>query len=389
MERTELGKIISEAAEGRGFIAYEGTETPELERLRGELFGLVDRVLAAGAPPEALADLQARVSAQLGDAGSRHTLYDHVSAPRVDRDMRWEGIFHDVNARYEGSNAVHLELGTWTAWPRQRQEALADALSLSEVIRMDFEPTYELDMVADARRIPLKDNSVDRIGADSVLEHIPHPHEVLRECFRVLRPGGAMFFITPFTFNLHGYPDDYLRYTPSWYEQMCREIGFETVAADVGQAQGLYYTLHNTAKAARVDPNDPAAPALRTLHTLVIELLATLVALDKGFEGAARHWFTAVHCVAIKGGGFHPNARERNWDVPFVDRCADLLGAPGTGAPLRREPDAFVDDSTGKRYPIVDGIPRFSDGPAKPEAPRQAGFAGRALRAAKRKLTDR
>lgn len=374
-----LADLLERAVADRGFLAYEGKDAPAHQRLRRAVLEVVDAALEAGAPSEAIAAVHDRVREHLTDRATLDTFYDHVSAPRVDRDGRWEQLVAETNARFPGAGAVHLELGTWTAWPVERQRNLADALELAEVVRLDFEPSYELDVVADARRLPFGDASIDRIGADSVLEHIAHPHQVIRECFRVLRPGGAMFFITPFAFNLHGYPEDYLRYTPSWYEQICREEGFETVAADVGQAQGMYYTLHNTAKTSMVDEAHPAAPALRTLHLLVIELLGTLVPLDRGFAGAARHWFTAVHCLAIKGGAYEASHREREWDRPFVDRCLDLLAAPGTDDRLQREGDRLRDPRTGLRYPILGGIPHFT-------RPLELRRAGGLLRAAKRRL---
>jgi SAM-dependent methyltransferase len=375
----DLAGLLERAVAGRGFSAYDGEQAPEHERLRRAIVELVEAALAAGAPAEAIAGLRDRIAHHLGDEQVLATFYDGVNAPRADHDGRWKGIVEDVNARFRGAGAVSLELGTWTAWPEERARNVEWDLGMADLIRLDFEPTYELDVVADARRLPFADASLDRIHGDSVLEHIPHPHDVLRECFRVLRPGGALFLITPFAFNLHGYPDDYLRYTPSWYEQMCREVGFTTVAADVGEAQGLYYTLHNSAKTARVEPDHAAAPALRTLHLLVIELLGLLVPFDRLFEGESRHWFTAVQCAAIKDGPFVPRGRERRPEVPFLDRNFDLLADPVSKAPLRREGDRLVCDENGLRYPVVDGVPHFT-------RPQQLRRTGGALRALKRRL---
>ena len=48
----------------------------------------------------------------------------------------------------------------------------------------------------DARRAGLSD-AVDLIGAFDVLEHIPEDEAVLAECFRMLRPGGALIATVP------------------------------------------------------------------------------------------------------------------------------------------------------------------------------------------------
>ena len=44
--------------------------------------------------------------------------------------------------------------------------------------------------------IPLSDRAVDRVVCMDVLEHVEDPDRVLRECRRVLRPGGLFFFST-------------------------------------------------------------------------------------------------------------------------------------------------------------------------------------------------
>lgn len=49
---------------------------------------------------------------------------------------------------------------------------------------------------ADLARLPLVDGSVDLIMSRSVFEHLSDPDSVYREFARVLRPGGAVVFLT-------------------------------------------------------------------------------------------------------------------------------------------------------------------------------------------------
>lgn len=46
----------------------------------------------------------------------------------------------------------------------------------------------------DGRRIPVADNSVDRVISMDTFHHVPNPMELLREFFRVLVPGGIIGF---------------------------------------------------------------------------------------------------------------------------------------------------------------------------------------------------
>ena len=51
-------------------------------------------------------------------------------------------------------------------------------------------------LLTNARKISLRDNSVDIVFSNSVLEHIPYVHEVLKEVSRVLKPNGLFIFTT-------------------------------------------------------------------------------------------------------------------------------------------------------------------------------------------------
>lgn len=47
----------------------------------------------------------------------------------------------------------------------------------------------------DAAKLPLPDNSVDRVRSVGVLHHIPHVEKVMSEISRVLKPGGDVIFM--------------------------------------------------------------------------------------------------------------------------------------------------------------------------------------------------
>ncbi len=49
----------------------------------------------------------------------------------------------------------------------------------------------------DATNLSFPDNSIDRLIAAHVLEHLPNPHLVLKEWHRVLKPGAAMTILLP------------------------------------------------------------------------------------------------------------------------------------------------------------------------------------------------
>jgi 2-polyprenyl-3-methyl-5-hydroxy-6-metoxy-1,4-benzoquinol methylase/uncharacterized protein YbaR (Trm112 family) len=101
--------------------------------------------------------------------------------------------------------------------------------------------------------VPLPDNSVDLVICSEVIEHVPSPHQLLAEAYRVLRPGGHLSLSTPNAYMMLSptylyyalrSPGEYQRYwrperdwatAVAWHPavrprilaQWCRESGFE------------------------------------------------------------------------------------------------------------------------------------------------------------------
>ncbi len=115
-----------------------------------------------------------------------------------------------------------------------------------EVKYLNISEKAEPDIMADATSIPVEDNSFDGAILGEVLEHISHPEKVLKEAHRVIKTGGNLLITTPFLFQIHGDPDDYLRYTDSWYKKILEEIGFEIVKID--RHGGYFSVLTNQLK---------------------------------------------------------------------------------------------------------------------------------------------
>lgn len=78
----------------------------------------------------------------------------------------------------------------------------------------------------DGRTFPLKEGSFDNLFHTEVLEHIDAPLPFLRECQRVLKPGGKLFFSVPFQARYHYIPHDYWRFTPAGLALLLAKAGF-------------------------------------------------------------------------------------------------------------------------------------------------------------------
>ncbi len=76
---------------------------------------------------------------------------------------------------------------------------------------------------------PFEENAFDRLFHTEVLEHVYAKEAFLKECCRVLKPGGEFFFTVPFQARWHYIPHDYWRFTPSALERLLKEAGFDEV----------------------------------------------------------------------------------------------------------------------------------------------------------------
>jgi predicted SAM-dependent methyltransferase/uncharacterized protein YbaR (Trm112 family) len=255
--------------------------------------------------------------------------------------------------------ATHLEIGTWIAWPDERVEEYIKNENIGDFIRLDMNPAFKPDLAASATAIPLADNSVDRVSSNSLFEHVAYPHEILKEVYRILKPGGVFYTAVPFHFVQHDCPSDYLRYTGAFFEDVCKDLGFSEVHTDTKSTSGVYYTIHNLAKAAIVEQTlQPAERNMAQLfHTAILMLLGSAQALDNKFLAyGASHWHT-TNILAVKKGDYVKRTDKINRNEPFVKRWQSQFISPDTKEPLFLENNKLQNKNKTLEYDVVDGIP--------------------------------
>jgi SAM-dependent methyltransferase len=81
-------------------------------------------------------------------------------------------------------------------------------------IRIDkFDYGTKPDIIADATKLPFKNNSADSVVCFQVLEHLQNPQKAVDEMYRVLKKNGVCLATTHMATVLHGEPYDYFRFT--------------------------------------------------------------------------------------------------------------------------------------------------------------------------------
>ena len=81
-----------------------------------------------------------------------------------------------------------------------------------DIINIDYNIYDNVDIVADTKCLPIKNNSVDCIISFASLEHIKESAKALSEFTRILKDDGRLFIYVPFLQPLHASPSDYRRW---------------------------------------------------------------------------------------------------------------------------------------------------------------------------------
>ena len=104
-----------------------------------------------------------------------------------------------------------------------------------------FNENARVDIVGTAYDIPVASGSFDTAMSTAALEHLSDPEVALRECFRVLRPGGKAIYTVPFIWHVHMAPWDFCRFTKFGLKHVFEKAGFEIV--EINALSGFWTTF--------------------------------------------------------------------------------------------------------------------------------------------------
>ena len=101
--------------------------------------------------------------------------------------------------------------------------------------------TTNIDIMSSAYEIPVADESFDSALSTAVLEHLEEPERALRECHRVLKPGGVAVYSVPFIWHLHEDPRDFYRFSKYGLDYLFKKVGFEII--EIKALSGFWVTF--------------------------------------------------------------------------------------------------------------------------------------------------
>lgn len=113
-------------------------------------------------------------------------------------------VFHRLfgSVIKQGSRVLDLGCGRGNVVIEDYRSDIAEAVGI-DASREAVEGNTRLDriVIGNVERLPFEDQSFDLVISQWVFEHLEHPEVVFAECFRVLKPGGCIMFVTPYKYS--------------------------------------------------------------------------------------------------------------------------------------------------------------------------------------------
>ena len=175
--------------------------------------------------------LQGRLQSELKRCGRLYKALVWIFSPVLRTPAAWRRIRQTLQ-RYRERHTI-LTLGSGPHRVAGRRD----------IINVDIFAFEEVDVVADARDLPIEDGTVDLILSFGVLEHVAHPEKAVAEIHRLLREDGRVLCTAPLMQPMHAAPEDFQRWTRSGLTTLFG--GFEDVEVVIaaGPTSGALWPL--------------------------------------------------------------------------------------------------------------------------------------------------
>lgn len=107
---------------------------------------------------------------------------------------------------------------------------------------------HVVDTICLATALPYNTSIFDTVFSTQVLEHVYDHHSMIKEAYRVLKPGGNIILTVPFTWELHEEPYDFFRISKHGLKELFEEAGFEIsyIKANGGKWAAMFQMMLNT-----------------------------------------------------------------------------------------------------------------------------------------------
>ncbi len=157
---------------------------------------------------------------------------------------KWEKFF-DEKIKEIAKEKIIIDIGGGRRFSKELAK-YKKYFANSQYKTLDSDPKTKPDILADAQKLPLKNNSVDAVICKSLLEHVPQPQKVVEEIYRILKPKGKCFVYVPFLYCYHGSESkykDYYRFTQDGLKYLFRKFSKIEICPVRGHLETIFYLL--------------------------------------------------------------------------------------------------------------------------------------------------
>lgn len=189
-------------------------------------------------------------------ADDYHHIRLNLPTVKFSLQCRIRAISEDIKKLFPTGVDRFLDLGSADGLLAQGINTLVPGISHIFALDMDSElleynpfPSVQ----ADCSHLPFAENSFTVITAAALIEHVPAPESFLKECYRILKPGGAIFLTCPAPFFewlaiKTGFDristGHRARYNLSDLKKMCIHEGFKPVISRKFMITPVYFPGH-------------------------------------------------------------------------------------------------------------------------------------------------
>ena len=111
-----------------------------------------------------------------------------------------------------------------------------------EYVGCDFREGPGVDKRLDLHDIDLPDKTAGTVITMDTLEHVEYPRRAIDQIRRVLKDDGIVIISSVMNFPIHGYPNDYWRFTPEGFKSLL-QIFNHSFVGNCGEGASFQQTI--------------------------------------------------------------------------------------------------------------------------------------------------
>ncbi|UZJ39123.1 methyltransferase domain-containing protein [Prosthecochloris sp. SCSIO W1102] len=154
------------------------------------------------------------------------------------------------------------------------------------------------DILANATKIPVKNEYYDTVLLCELLEHLEHPEYAIAEAFRVMKPQGCCVITIPFLVPIHPDPSDFARFTPDKLKRMLEKHGFNIKT--LSTMGGLFSVISDLLRFAYVNNRKEYKKTSKIALKTLLFISRKIQAFDKQSSPSSSNITTGYGIIATK-----------------------------------------------------------------------------------------